>query len=374
MALVDVNLDHRSYPIQIVKRDQGELARLIRSASHNRLFVIADATVWALHGKALAKSMNLTKATTPFVLPLSEKSKTLSTAQQIQDYLFGQKISRDDLIIAVGGGVTSDLVGFAAATVLRGVRWGVVSTSLMGMVDAAIGGKTGVNHARGKNLIGAIWQPSFVYADISHLATLPTSELVSGFGEILKYAGLTGGPLLEETDRFLTEGDFSDAAALYRLVSAGAALKAQIVAEDERESGARMFLNFGHTFGHALEHAAGYGQILHGEAVIVGLVGALALSVRMNSSQSKELVYYRHMVEQALRLVPHISIKEAQIVAAMQSDKKRKNSALQFVLLKKPGKAYICRTATSSEIRQSVAEMLRQYHALGGTDAPHSRR
>jgi 3-dehydroquinate synthase len=374
MALIDLNLDDRSYPIQIVKHDRGELVRLIRHVPHNRLFVIADATVWALHGKTLGKSMKLTKASTPFVLPLSEKTKTSATAQQIQDYLLGQKISRDDLIVAVGGGVTSDLVGFAAATVLRGVRWGVVSTSLMGMVDAAIGGKTGVNHAGGKNLIGAIWQPSFVYANISHLATLKAPELVSGFGEILKYAGLTGGPLLEETDRFLTEGDFADSTALYRLVSAGAALKAQIVAEDERESGARIFLNLGHTFGHAVEHAAGFGRILHGEGVIVGLVGALALSSRMNSSQSKELVYYRHMVEQALRLVPHVSVKEAQVVAAMQSDKKRKNSALQFVLLKKPGKAYICRTATPSDIRQSVSEMLRQYQALGGTDAPHSRR
>jgi 3-dehydroquinate synthase len=374
MALIDVKLDNRSYPVQIVKRDRGELSRLIRRINHNRLFLIADATVWALHGKALANLMRLTRATTPFVLPLSEKSKTSATAQQIQDYLLGQKISRDDLIIAVGGGVTSDLVGFAAATVLRGVRWGIVSTSLMGMVDAAIGGKTGVNHAQGKNLIGAIWQPSFVYANISHLDTLPTPELVSGFGEILKYAGLTGGPLLEETDRFLTEGTFADSSALYRLVSAGAALKAQIVAEDERESGARMFLNLGHTFGHAIEHAAGYGRILHGEAVIVGLVGALALSARTNSSQSKELVYYRHMVEQALRLVPHVSVGEAQVVAAMQSDKKRKNSALQFVLLKKPGKAYIQRTAPASDIRQSVAEMLHQYKALGGTDAPHSRR
>jgi 3-dehydroquinate synthase len=376
MALIQVELDKRSYPIVVVKKDRGELKKLVRSSSSgNRVFVIADAQLWALHGRTLSKAIRQGNSSVELLtIPFSEKAKSLQTAAQIQDYLLAKRICRDDLIIACGGGVTGDLVGFVAATVLRGVRWGVVTTTLMGMVDAAIGGKTGVNHRSGKNLIGSIWQPSFVFASVEYLQTLPRREMISGLGEIVKYAGLIGGPYLTEAEGYVAQSDLYDSRALYRLVASSAALKALIVCQDEREECVRAYLNFGHTFGHAIELATGYGQFRHGEAVILGLLGALELSQRLKASGNAETRRYRALVEQGVRLLPKTKLTASDICRAMALDKKRDASGLRFVLLQRPGKPMLCANLPVGEIRAAVKDMLTVYSQIGGTDAPHTHR
>lgn len=376
MALIQVELNNRSYPIVVVKKDRGELKKLVRSTSSgNRVFVIADPQLWALHGRALSKSIRQgNRSVELLTIPSSEKTKSLQSVAQIQDYLLAKRICRDDLIIACGGGVTSDLVGFVAATVLRGVRWGVVTTTLMGMVDAAIGGKTGVNHRSGKNLIGSVWQPSFVFANVEYLQTLPRREMISGLGEIVKYAGLIGGPYMTEAESYVVTGDLYDSRALYRLVASSAALKALIVCQDEREENVRAYLNFGHTFGHAIELATDYGRFRHGEAVMLGLLGALELSQRLKVSANAETKRYRALVEQGIRLLPKTKLTASEICRSMALDKKRDASGLRFVLLQRPGKPMLCANLPVGEIRAAVRDMLTVYSRIGGTDAPHTHR
>ena len=376
MALIEVELKDRSYPILVVKKDHGELKKLIgRAGSGGRTFVIADAQFWALHGQLLLRSIKGKKSSIDLLtISVSEKLKTPATVAQIQDYLLSKKISRNDLVIACGGGITSDLVGFAAATILRGVKWGVVTTTLMGMVDAAIGGKTGVNHRSGKNLLGAIWQPQFVYANVEYVQTLPPRELVSGVGEILKYAGLVGGPYLAEAEKYLAIGDLYNPEAHYRLVTSSAALKAQIVCHDEREENIRAYLNFGHTFGHAVELSTGYRRLKHGEAVIIGLLGALELGQKLGPRASTESKRYRTLVEQGVGLVPKVPLTANAIFRAMALDKKRDASGLRFVLIESPGKPALDANLPAADIKHAIKEMITIYSKIGGTHAPNSRR
>ncbi|MEE8578135.1 MAG: 3-dehydroquinate synthase family protein, partial [candidate division Zixibacteria bacterium] len=270
MPTVKVELGKRSYPIIIGDRLEEKLQSLLRKAvGKGKLFVFFDAQFHALHGDKLEKQIRSACGNIEILLlPRGERGKSASTVGKIHDFLLSEKISRSDLILACGGGITTDLAGYAAATVLRGVRWAALSTTLLGMVDAAIGGKTGVNHRLGKNLIGAIWQPEFVLCDLYYLNTLPKRQILAGLGEVVKYGALVGEPMIADLERLLKSGDMLDKKVLPRLVLKSAQYKAQLVAEDERDSGKRMFLNLGHTFGHAIEHSLGYGRLLHGEAVL----------------------------------------------------------------------------------------------------------
>ncbi len=375
MALIDVDLGSRRYPILVVKKDRGDLKKLVKKYQGDRIFVIADSQVWALHSRFLTYAL-LTNPHARNLLSfrVSEQIKTSKTAHEIHDYLLANKINRQDIIVACGGGVTSDLVGYAASTVLRGVRWGIVSTTLMGMADAAIGGKTAVNHRLGKNLIGSIWQPDFVYSNTEVLQTLPSRHIIGGFGEIVKYAGLVGEPFLTEADNFLEKGNLYDEESLYRMVSISSALKAQIVQMDEREAGVRTFLNLGHTFAHALETATNYRRLLHGEAVLIGLLGALSLSHRVRPRSHVSLERYRNLVERAIGLVPKVGVETDAVYRAMSLDKKRTRTGLRFVLLKRPGQPILCENISVRDIRAAITEMLTRYKELGGTHASHTGR
>jgi len=227
------------------------------------------------------------------VIPSGEKSKSVSTLNKLYDFLLNEKISRQDFIIVCGGGVTSDLVGYASATTLRGIKWGIVATTLLSMVDASIGGKTGINHQAGKNVIGAFWQPSFVYSDTYFLKTLPFRELVAGYGEILKYGGLIGKRMLTKIEKYRARNDFYQDKTL---IGMSAEYKANIVSKDEREENLRMRLNLGHTFAHAIETSTGYGKLLHGEAVILGLLAAVELSNLVNPESIQPLKYYKKLI------------------------------------------------------------------------------
>jgi len=305
------------------------------------------------------------------VIPPGEKSKSAATLGRIHDFLIEEKISRSDMIIACGGGVTTDLVGYAAATILRGVRWGVVPTTLLGMVDAAIGGKTAINHRRGKNLIGAFWQPIFVHCDIGLLHTLPVRQMIAGLGETVKYGGLIGSGMTELLAGYLGRGKLYHQRDLIALVKLSAGYKADIVSRDERESGVRMYLNYGHTVGHAIEKAIGYGRLLHGEAVILGILAALEFGELCGIRRTRALVEYREIVTHLLTLVPHRRISLADVFDAMALDKKRRGADLRYVLLSRPGKPFVVEAVERRLIKKALQRMLAFYESHGGTNAYH---
>jgi 3-dehydroquinate synthase len=298
------------------------------------------------------------------VIPRGEKAKSRQTLEGLYDFLLGEKITRDDFLLACGGGVTSDLVGFAAATTLRGVRWGVISTTLLGMVDAAIGGKTGINHARGKNLVGAFWPPEFVISDLEFLSTLPERELVCGLGEVLKTAGLAGRAVVSRLTDYLNNDRRLDFSALPGLVIDCAGYKAAVVSRDEQEKGRRMVLNFGHTFAHGIERAVGYGRLRHGEAVILGVNTALALGRRIGYN-SRGLVEYGHLTSAMTALVPKRRIDVAEVLSAMALDKKRSGADQKYVLLTQLGRPKICTGLKAEEVRAALTQTLKSYWSQG---------
>jgi 3-dehydroquinate synthase len=347
-----------------------DLSRVLKKqVGAGRLFVFYDANFYALHGLKLRKSIKLSAGRIfEMVVPSGEKMKSRRTVARLQDYLLGEKISRDDFVLACGGGVTSDLVGFVAASTLRGIRWGVVSTTLLGMVDAAIGGKTGINHLTGKNLIGAFWQPSFVALDIAYLATLPRRQVIAGLGEVLKTAGLDSEQQVRRLGKYLSAGDLFDQKSLSRMVSSCAGYKAKVVEQDERESGRRMVLNFGHTFGHGIEKALGFGRLLHGEAVILGIDAALNLGERLGHT-SPALRVYRELVTSLLPFLPKRKIDPDEVLIAMALDKKRSATDQRYVLLKQVGQPLIGSKIPGRLVRASLLETLEKYQRCGGQRA-----
>jgi 3-dehydroquinate synthase len=286
----------------------------------------------------------------------------MQSVVSLHNHLIKHWISRDDLIVACGGGVTSDIVGFAASTALRGVRWGICATTLLGMVDASIGGKTGVNHSDGKNLIGSYWQPSFVIDDLEWLETLPIKEYRSGMAEVIKSAGLAGGKLLRQLsqvgDRLLDV----EQPELVDLVAGTVAYKAGVVRSDERDTGVRLRLNFGHTIGHAIEQSLSFKRLTHGEAVILGMLGAMAIADRLGLSQAKRLGEFRRIVMGALSDVPSVRLDPDRILSALALDKKRTTKGTRFVLLPQPGHP-IVRLVSKKEVTGAVEAMIQIYHA-----------
>ena len=367
MAEIHVKLARSSYPIVVGSQIMDRLPGLCREACpQGRIFVFYDANVFALHRSIVQKHLKCSgHKRAEMVLPSGERTKSRSQLRRVQDYLLTERISRDDLILAIGGGVLSDLVGYAAASSLRGIRWGVVPTTLLGMVDAAIGGKTGINHKMGKNLIGAFWQPKFVLSDVCFLNTLPEREMIAGLGEVVKYGGLIGKRMFRAIEQYLTKGDLYHQECLIELVTLSSQYKARIVAGDEREAGRRMILNLGHTVGHAIETSLGHGRLRHGEAVILGLLAAIELSELQRPRSELALNPYRALVEQFLTLLPKRELSADRIIEAMTVDKKRLGQQLRFVLLDRPGKAFIEEGLNKASVKKVVASMIRTYREKG---------
>lgn len=343
MATIKVQLGDRSYDI-LVGSSLGAKAdsKLTRLAGPGRVWVIYDAQVYALHGQALKKNLlSLRVGSRELVLPAGEKIKTQRTVETLRTFFLSERISRSDIIVAVGGGALTDLVGFVAATTMRGIRWVTFPTTLLGMVDAAVGGKTGINHKLGKNLVGTIWQPSLVLCDVNVLNTLSLRQMLSGLGEVIKYAGLTDQAMIDRCHKYLSAENQYDMRQLTRIVTDSVRFKAAVVSEDEHESNLRMILNLGHTFGHGIERALNYKHLSHGEAVILGLSAAIELSVRSGLAREKSLRSYRDLVTQAIQRLPKVPIDLKQAIDGMALDKKRKSHSLRFVLLKKPGQPII---------------------------------
>ncbi|MBM4021218.1 MAG: 3-dehydroquinate synthase [Planctomycetes bacterium] len=334
----------RSYDILCGRGLLAEVGPAIRQAGARRAVVIADAAVQETHAAAVAKSLRSAGLETETIAVASgETSKSLESAGRIWSHLARLAVDRATHVVAVGGGVVGDLSGFVAATFARGLSVWHVPTTLVAQVDSAIGGKTGINLAEGKNLVGAFWQPRGVFADIDALATLPDREFVSGLAEIVKY-----GMILDA--QFFTWLEANAAGLLARdpertafAVHRSAALKARVVGQDEREiSGLRAALNYGHTFGHAYETAAGYGTLLHGEAVAIGMSRAARLAALLGRIDA-EVVGRQDALLARLSLPIAAqaagSIAPERLLEIMARDKKSLGGRLRFVLPDRIGRA-----------------------------------
>ena len=292
------------------------------------------------------------------ILPDGEQHKTLQTAGWVFDALIGSRLNRDAIVIALGGGVVGDISGFAAACYQRGVGYVQIPTTLLAQVDSSVGGKTGVNHSGGKNLIGAFYQPLAVIADTDTLATLPDRELAAGFAEVIKYGCVWDPMLFEWLDVNMPALLARDAEALTYAVARSCEIKATVVARDERERDVRAILNFGHTFGHAIEAATAYQSFLHGEAVGLGMLMAADLSRRLGMIDGSLPDRIRALLERAGLPTAPPRIGAVRALELMQMDKKVQAGALRLVLLEKLGRAIVTSRYPSAALDATLAEFL----------------
>jgi 3-dehydroquinate synthase len=292
------------------------------------------------------------------VVENGEQAKSWAVLDRVFDALLVARFGRDSLLIALGGGVIGDLAGFAASVYQRGVPFLQVPTTLLAQVDSSIGGKTAINHARGKNMVGAFHQPLAVIADIASLDTLPVRELRAGLAEVIKHGFILDLQFIawleENMDKLLAR----DRSALEHAVRRSCELKAQVVAADEREAGRRAILNFGHTFGHAIEAAAGYGEWLHGEAVAAGMVMATELSERAGTLRREEAERVKALIARAGLPLRGPKLALERYLELMQVDKKAEGGRLRFVLLEGLGRAALRADLDQRLVRESVAAAL----------------
>ncbi len=340
MKTLRVELGPRSYPIHIGPGLLGRADLVVPHLAGRQVLVVTNEVVAPLYlERVLAAFEGLETATV--VLPDGEAHKNLESLTQVFDALLEHRHARDTTVVALGGGVVGDLAGFAAATYQRGVAFVQLPTTLLAQVDSSVGGKTGVNHPRGKNMIGAFHQPSCVLADTDTLATLDDRQLRAGVAEVIKYG------LIRDLDFFLwledhLEGVLRDADALATAIERSCRNKAQVVASDERETGVRALLNLGHTFGHAIETGVGYGEWLHGEAVAAGMCLAADLSARRGWLAPTDRERVRALVARAgLPTHPPASLGVDRFLDLMAVDKKVRGGRLRLVLLRDIGEAVL---------------------------------
>jgi len=295
---------------------------------------------------------------TEIIVADGEQAKGWPTLEKILDDMFAARLGRDSLVVALGGGVVGDLAGFAAAIYQRGVDFIQVPTTLLAQVDSSVGGKTAINHALGKNMIGAFHQPRAVIADVAALDSLPDRELRAGLAEVIKH-----GVALDEPFTHWLEGNIEkllarDRTALTYAVRRSCELKAAIVGADERESGARALLNFGHTFGHAIESGAGYGAWLHGEAVAAGMIMASELSLRLGILQKGDVARIRDLVRRAGLPVAGPALTPERMLELMAVDKKAAKGKVRFILLEGIGRAALRADPGADAVREAIVAAL----------------
>jgi 3-dehydroquinate synthase len=337
---LNVELGTRSYPILI---DAGLIGRPDIFRQHllaQDVLIVSNTTVAPLYLPALKASLGASRIV-EVILPDGEAHKSLANVSRLIDVLVANRFGRDCALIALGGGVVGDLAGFAAACYQRGVAFIQVPTTLLAQVDAAVGGKTGVNHPGGKNLIGAFHQPALVLIDTGTLATLPPRELRAGLAEVIKYGLIADAPLFAWLEAHLEELLAGKPAALAHVIRRSCEIKAAIVGRDEREHGERALLNLGHTFGHAFESATGYKEWLHGEAVAAGLAMAAALSGECGFMASADAARVERLLERAGLPTRMTGVTPATALEHMRIDKKVQGGRVRLVLLRGIGKAFL---------------------------------
>lgn len=366
MNRVRVELGARSYDVLVgtglVAGAGRALAPMLR---RKRVAIVTDETVASLHLPALTRALEAEGiAVSALALAPGEGTKSWTELQRVTEWLLEQKIERRDLVLALGGGVIGDLVGFSAAILRRGVRFVQLPTTLLAQVDSSVGGKTGINSPNGKNLVGAFHQPSLVLADIGILETLPDRDFLSGYGEVVKY-GLLGDAgffdWLEVNGPALRRGD---QAARLHAVTRSVEMKAGIVSRDETEEGERALLNLGHTFCHALEKATGYSdRLLHGEGVAIGCALAFELSSRLGlcaqEAPSRVRAHLRAMgMKVDLCDIPGDLPGAEALIALMGQDKKVIDGRLRFILARAVGEAFVAEDVPGDQVQRLLADAL----------------
>lgn len=356
MQTLTVGLDERSYPIHI---GSGLLARadlLLPHLPHKRAAVISNTTVAPLYLEALRSLLQSHGVETiPVILPDGEEYKNTETLGLIYDALLTHRCERTTPLIALGGGVIGDMTGYAAATYLRGVPFIQIPTTLLAQVDSSVGGKTGINHPLGKNMIGAFYQPQVVLADTATLGTLPDQELRAGIAEVIKYGLIRDLPFFEWLEQNMGKLLARDTEALQYAITRSCRNKAEVVAADERESGERALLNLGHTFGHAIETGMGYGAWLHGEGVAAGTIMAADLSHRLGWISEQDVTRTRNLFERAELPVVAPAIGTEKYLQLMGLDKKVVGGKIRFILLKAIGHAMVSGDVPEDLLRQTLA-------------------
>jgi 3-dehydroquinate synthase len=340
MQTLGVALGERSYPVHI---GSGLLERadlVVPFLTRKSVAVVTNTTVAPLFLEQFAGALSREKVeVVRIVLPDGEDHKDWQTLNQVFDALLKNRCGRDTTLVALGGGVIGDLAGFAAATYQRGVRYIQVPTTLLSQVDSSVGGKTAINHPLGKNMIGAFHQPVVVLADTDTLGTLPDRELRSGLAEVIKHGLIRDAGFFAWLEANLERLLSRDAEALVHAVRRSVEIKAEVVAEDERENGLRKVLNFGHTFGHAIETGLGYGAWLHGEAVAAGMAMAADLSRQIGYLSDADTDRIRSLLQRAGLPVASKGIAPERMQQLMSVDKKAKEGRIPFVLLQRLGAA-----------------------------------
>lgn len=351
MKTLSVNLAARSYPIYIGHDLLRQREILASHISGSQVLIVTQESIAKFYLEALQKNLLSVQADVK-MLPAGEPYKNISEWQKIMDTLVENKHERNTTLIALGGGMVGDMAGFAAACYLRGVNYIQIPTSLIAQVDSAVGGKTGVNHASGKNLIGAFYQPQCVIVDVDTLKTLPEREFISGFAEMIKYGLIWDVAFFQWLEENLSALLRQDSAALEYAIERSLAIKSELVSRDERDLGLRQLLNFGHTYGHALETACAYQGILHGEAVAAGMLMAARLSLKRNLLTAAEFSRIEAIL-QAAGLLRSMT-ETPNLYSFMKHDKKVQDGKLSLILLNGIGQAVKISDATEQEIQNSI--------------------
>ncbi|WP_019528360.1 3-dehydroquinate synthase [Dasania marina] len=355
MQTLHVDLGDRSYPIYIGQGLIGQPELLLKHITGKQVLVVTNETVASLYLAQIRQSLQGLHYS-EVILPDGEQHKTLNVLARIYDQLLKDKHNRTTTLIALGGGVVGDMTGYAAASYQRGVNFIQVPTTLLSQVDSSVGGKTGVNHPLGKNMIGAFHQPQCVIADTSTLASLPDRELSAGIAEVIKYGLICDAEFYDWLECNASSMLARDQAALSEAVYRSCQNKAEVVAQDEKESGIRAILNLGHTFGHAIETAQGYGNWLHGEAVAAGMMLAIKLSAQLGWIPQAEVARLAQLLQAVKLPIAPPAMTQRQFLELMMVDKKVLDGQLRLVLLESVGKAIITANITTEDVKKVLAD------------------
>lgn len=355
---LQVSLGDRSYPILIGPDLLGsdQLTSLLGTMS--QILIVTNDTIAPLYLEAVSAALSAEVATVEsIVLPDGEQFKTLATVSKIYDQLMALRFDRKSALVALGGGVVGDMTGFAAATYQRGIRFIQIPTTLLAQVDSSVGGKTGVNHTAGKNMIGAFHQPESVIIDTATLATLPDREFRAGLAEVIKYGLIADRDFLYWLADNIERIQQREGAAVVEAIRRSCENKAQVVAKDERESGIRAILNLGHTFGHAIETATSYKHWLHGEAVGFGMIVALELSKNLGKLTAADVEFAVNIIRSVgLPTEAPPGLNAADIKQLMGADKKVEAGTLRLVLLRSLGDAYVTADFDDRELDKVLSQ------------------
>ena len=354
MKTININLGKRSYPIYVGEGLLGNYDLFKNHIASKKLAIVTNEKIAPLYLKKITDILSKDKDIIPIILPDGESFKNYKTLNLIYDELLKNKANRQTTLIALGGGVIGDITGFASATFMRGVDFIQIPTTLLSQVDSSVGGKTGINHQLGKNMIGAFYQPKCVIADITLLNTLDDKQLSAGLAEVIKYGLIRDLDFFEWLENNIDGIIKRDPKLLIESVVRSCQNKAEIVEADEFESGLRAILNLGHTFGHAIETATGYGEWLHGEAIATGMVMAAHLSEQMGWLTKGESSRIKSLIINANLPINPPNISKQDFLDLMQLDKKTKGDQINLVLQQGIGKAILTADYDSKKLHNTI--------------------